>query len=59
VLIAAGALNRLLEPYKSYFISGTPLIVHPFSPEWYVGGNVDAHGRLGLVRAGACQDRRG
>jgi len=36
----------MLEPYKGYFISGKALMVHPFSPEWYVDDSVDAPGRL-------------
>jgi len=32
----------MLQPYKGYFISGKALIVHPFSPDWYVGGDVCA-----------------
>ena len=34
-----------MEPYKGYFIEGTALLVHPFSPDWYVGGGVWASGR--------------
>jgi hypothetical protein len=26
--------------YKGYFIDGSALIVHPFSPDWYVGGSI-------------------
>ncbi len=29
-----------MQPYKGYFIAGSALLVHPFSPEWYVGGSV-------------------
>ena len=38
-----------MHPYKGYFISGKALIVHPFSPDWYVGGNVYAQGRLSSI----------
>jgi len=38
-----------MHPYKGYFISGKALIVHPFSPDWYVGGSVDTPGRLGSI----------
>jgi hypothetical protein len=34
-----------MHPYKGYFIEGTALLVHPFSPDWYVGGGVWASGR--------------
>jgi len=30
----------MMQPYKGYFIEGSALLVHPFSPDWYVGGNV-------------------
>jgi hypothetical protein len=29
-----------MQPYKGYFIDGSALLVHPFSPDWYVGGSV-------------------
>ena len=28
----------MMRPYKGYFIEGSALLVHPFSPDWYVGG---------------------
>src|SRR5262249_55192886 len=34
-----------MQRYKGYFISGDALIVHPFSPDWYVGGSVLVPGR--------------
>jgi hypothetical protein len=34
-----------MEPYKKYFINGIALSVHPFSPDWYVGGSVLVRGR--------------
>jgi hypothetical protein len=33
-----------MQPYKGYFIKGTALLVHPFSPDWYVGGSVLVQG---------------
>jgi hypothetical protein len=30
----------VVQPYKGYFIDGSALLVHPFSPDWYVGGSV-------------------
>ena len=38
-----------LWPYKGYFIEGSALLVHPFSPDWYVGGSVLVPGRSGSV----------
>ena len=35
----------MIQSYKGYFISGDALIVHPFSPDWYVGGSVYVSGR--------------
>jgi hypothetical protein len=29
-----------MQPYKGYFIAASALLVHPFSPDWYVGGSV-------------------
>jgi hypothetical protein len=34
-----------MQPYKGYFIKGSALLVHPFSPDWYVGGSVLVQGR--------------
>ncbi len=31
-----------MQLYKGYFIKGSALLVHPFSPEWYVGGSFGA-----------------
>jgi hypothetical protein len=33
-----------MQPYKGYFIDGSALMVHPYSPDWYVGGNVYVSG---------------
>src|SRR5262249_16992564 len=35
----------LMQHYKGYFITGSAMSVHPFSPDWYVGGSVLAPGR--------------
>ena len=35
----------MIQPYKGYFITGNPLIVHPLAPDWYVGGSVLVPGR--------------
>ena len=29
-----------MQPYRGYFVEGTALIVHPFSPDWYIGGSI-------------------
>ena len=29
-----------MESYKGSFIDGSALKVHPFSPDWYVGGSI-------------------
>jgi hypothetical protein len=39
----------MMQPYKGYFIEGSALLVHPFSPDWYVGGCVLKPGRSGSV----------
>ncbi len=38
-----------MQPYKGYFINGTALLVHPFSPDWYVGGSVYVPGRASSI----------
>src|SRR5262249_21679596 len=38
-----------MQPYKGYFITGNALIVHPFSPDWYVGGSVLVPGRSSSI----------
>jgi hypothetical protein len=38
-----------MQPYKGYFIEGSALLVHPFSPDWYVGGSVLVPGRSGSI----------
>jgi hypothetical protein len=39
----------MMQPYKGYFITGSPLMVHPFSPDWYVGGSVLVPGRSSSI----------
>ena len=34
-----------MPPYKGYFISASAMPVHPYSPDWYVGGSVLVLGR--------------
>jgi hypothetical protein len=38
-----------MQPYKGYLIEGSALMVHPFSPDYYVGGSVLASGRSGSI----------
>jgi hypothetical protein len=38
-----------MQPYKGYFISASAMPVHPFSPDWYVGGSVLVPGRSGSI----------
>src|SRR5262245_55787630 len=35
----------VMQQYKRYFIDGDAMPVHPFSPDWYVGGSVLVPGR--------------
>jgi hypothetical protein len=39
----------MMQPYKGYFIDGSALMVHPFSPDWYVGGSVLLPGRSSSI----------
>jgi hypothetical protein len=39
----------MMKPYKGYFIEGSALMVHPFSPDWYIGGSVLAAGRSSSI----------
>jgi hypothetical protein len=39
----------MMQPYKGYFINGSALLVHPFSPDWYVGGSVLMPGRSSSI----------
>jgi hypothetical protein len=38
-----------MQPYKGYFIEGTAFMVHPFSRDWYIGGDVCVSGHSGSV----------
>jgi hypothetical protein len=38
-----------MQPYKGYFISASALLVHPYSPDWYVGGSVLVSGRSSSI----------
>jgi len=38
-----------METYKGYFIDGSALPVDPFSPDWYVGGNIFVQGRSSSI----------
>jgi hypothetical protein len=39
----------MMQSYKGYFITSNALPVHPFSPEWYVGGSVLVPGRSSSI----------
>ena len=39
----------MMQPYKGYFIEGSVLMVHPVSPDWYVGGSVLVSGRSSSI----------
>jgi hypothetical protein len=34
-----------MQTYKGYFINGDAMMVHPYSPDWYVCGSVFVPGR--------------
>jgi hypothetical protein len=34
-----------MQPCKGYFIDGSAMPVHPFNPDWYIGGSVLVPGR--------------
>jgi hypothetical protein len=38
-----------MQPYKGYFIKGSAMPVHPFNPDYYVGGSVLVPGRSGSI----------
>jgi hypothetical protein len=40
-----------MQPYKGYFIDGSALMVHPYSPDWYVGGSVYVSGPYNSIVA--------
>jgi len=35
----------VIQSCKGYFIDGGAMPVHPYSPDWYVGGRVSVPGR--------------
>jgi hypothetical protein len=39
----------MMQPYKGYFIACSALLVHPFSPDWYVGGSILVPGRSSSI----------
>jgi hypothetical protein len=39
----------VMQSYKGYFIAGSALLVHPFSPDWYVGGSILVPGRSSSI----------
>jgi hypothetical protein len=39
----------MMQSYKEYFIEGSALLVHPFSPDSYVGGSVLVSGRSSSI----------
>jgi hypothetical protein len=49
----------MMQQYKGYFIEGSALMVHPISPDWYVGGGVLVPSRSSsIVEIGRFQLRR-
>jgi hypothetical protein len=38
-----------MQPYKGYFVEGNAMMVHPVSPDYFVGGSVLAQGRSGSL----------
>ena len=38
-----------LQPYKGYFVTGDAMPVHPFSPDWYVGGSILVPGHFSSI----------
>jgi hypothetical protein len=48
-----------MQSHKGYFIVGSALLVHPFSPDWYIGGSVLVSGRpSSIVEVGRFQLQR-
>jgi hypothetical protein len=39
----------IMQPYEGYFIKGSALMVHPSSPDWYVGGSILVPGRSSSI----------
>jgi hypothetical protein len=38
-----------MQPHKGYFIEGSALLVHPYSPDWFVDGSVYVSGHSGSI----------
>ena len=38
-----------MQQYRGYFIEGGALMVHPFNPDWYVGGSILVPGRYSSI----------
>ena len=38
-----------MQSYNGYYISGKAQLVHPFSPDWYVGGSILVQGRSSSI----------
>jgi hypothetical protein len=49
ILLEAQEEIALMQPYKGYFIDGSAVMVHPLSPDYYVGGSVLVRGRLSSI----------
>ena len=41
--------TTVMQPYKGYSITTSAMPVHPFSPDWYVGGSVLVPGRSSSI----------
>jgi hypothetical protein len=39
----------MMQPYQGYFIDGSAMPVHPFNPDWYVGGSILVPGRSSSI----------
>ena len=39
----------MMQPYKGYFVEGSAMMVHPVSPDYFVGGSVLTSGRSGSI----------
>jgi hypothetical protein len=39
----------MMQPYKGYFITSSAMPVHPFNPDWNVGGSVLVPGHSSLI----------
>ena len=39
----------MMQPYKGYFITSSAMPVHPFNPDWNVGGSVLVPGQSSSI----------